>query len=113
MTTTSQPSKGLRIALWSVQALLALTFVGTGIWKLATPIPSLAAKMREIPVNDFYNKNVAIRADGRVMHKTYLMRVKSPSESKYRGDYYQMLAQMSGEESFRPLAESECPLVKK
>jgi len=74
---------------------------------------AVAAKMREIPVNDFYNKNVAIRADGRVMHKTYLMRVKSPSESKYRGDYYQMLAQMSGEESFRPLAESECPLVKK
>ena len=29
--------------LWIVQGLLALTFVGTGIWKLATPIPQLAA----------------------------------------------------------------------
>lgn len=72
---------------------------------------AVAAKMREIPVNDFYNKNVAIRADGRVMHKTYLMKVKSPSNSKYRGDLYQVLAEMSGEESFRPLSESQCPLV--
>jgi hypothetical protein len=28
-----------------VQGLLAVTFVGTGIWKVATPIPELAAKM--------------------------------------------------------------------
>ncbi|MBR1177146.1 ABC transporter substrate-binding protein [Bradyrhizobium sp. KB893862 SZCCT0404] len=74
---------------------------------------AVAAKMREIPVNDFYNKNVEIRADGRVMHKTYLMKVKSPSDSKYRGDFYRVLAEMSGEESFRPLSESQCPLVNK
>ena len=74
---------------------------------------AVAAKMREIPVNDFYNKDVEIRANGRVMHKTYLMKVKSPSESKYRGDYYKVLAEMSGEQSFRPLSESQCPLVAK
>lgn len=74
---------------------------------------AVAAKMREIPVNDFYNKNVEVRADGRVMHKTYLMKVKSPAESKYRGDYYKVLAEMSGEQSFKPLAESQCPLVVK
>ena len=50
MTTSSpgiatRPSKGLDVALWLVQGLLALTFVGTGIWKLATPVPELAAKM--------------------------------------------------------------------
>jgi len=73
---------------------------------------AVAAKMKEMPVNDFYNKNVQIRQDGRVMHKTYLMRVKSPDQSKYRGDFYDVLAQMSGEQSFRPLAGSECPLVK-
>jgi uncharacterized membrane protein len=38
-----KPSKGLNIGLWIVQGLLAVTFVGTGIWKLATPIPQLAA----------------------------------------------------------------------
>ncbi len=74
---------------------------------------AVAAKMKELPVNDFYNKNVQIRADGRVMHKTFLMKVKSPAESKYRGDFYQQLAAMSGDESYKPLSESECPLVKK
>jgi uncharacterized membrane protein YphA (DoxX/SURF4 family) len=31
------------IGLWIVQGLLALTFVGTGVWKVAMPIPRLAA----------------------------------------------------------------------
>jgi uncharacterized membrane protein YphA (DoxX/SURF4 family) len=39
------PSKGLDVALWVVQTLLALTFAGTGIWKLVTPIAELGAKM--------------------------------------------------------------------
>ena len=73
---------------------------------------AVAAKMKELPVNDFYNKNVQIRQDGRVMHKTFLMKVKSPAQSKYRGDFYQQLAEMSGEQSFKPLAGSECPLAK-
>ena len=36
------PGRPIRIALWVVQGLLALTFVGAGIWKMATPIPRLA-----------------------------------------------------------------------
>jgi hypothetical protein len=52
MTSTStqsasatRPAKGLSVGLWLVQGLLALTFVGAGLWKLTTPIPELAAKM--------------------------------------------------------------------
>jgi branched-chain amino acid transport system substrate-binding protein len=67
--------------------------------------------MRETRVNDFYNKDVEIRPDGRVMHKMYLMKVKSPSESKTRGDFYNVLAEIPGDQAFRPLSESECPLV--
>lgn len=40
-----QPSKSLNVGLWIVQGLLALTFVGTGIWKFVTPVPALAAKI--------------------------------------------------------------------
>jgi hypothetical protein len=43
--TTPSAQKGMNLALWIVQSLLSLTFTGTGIWKLATPIPELAAKM--------------------------------------------------------------------
>ncbi len=41
----SQPSNRLNVGLWVVQGLLALTFVGTAIWKVATPVPALAARM--------------------------------------------------------------------
>jgi hypothetical protein len=43
--TSAPPPKTLNVALWIVQGLLALTFVGTAIWKAVTPIPELAAKM--------------------------------------------------------------------
>jgi hypothetical protein len=45
MTTTTTPSRALHISLWIVQGLLFVTFVGGAIWKLATPLPELAAKM--------------------------------------------------------------------
>jgi branched-chain amino acid transport system substrate-binding protein len=67
--------------------------------------------MHDMPVNDMYNKNVRIREDGRVLHDIYLVQVKSPEESKYKYDYYRVLARTPGAEAFRPLGESECPLV--
>ena len=45
MTTTTTPSRGLNIALWIVQFFASLTLVGGALWKLATPIPTLAAQM--------------------------------------------------------------------
>lgn len=36
-------TRGRRNAVWALQWLLAVTFVGTGIWKLVTPIDALAA----------------------------------------------------------------------
>lgn len=35
-------STGLSIGLWIVQSLLFLVFVGTAVWKVATPLPTLA-----------------------------------------------------------------------
>jgi branched-chain amino acid transport system substrate-binding protein len=43
----------------------------------------------------------------------YLMQVKAPEESKYPWDYFKILKTIPAEEAFRPLADSECPLVKK
>ena len=71
----------------------------------------VAKKMHEMPVNDMYNKDVRIREDGRVLHDIYLVQVKSPDASKYRYDYYSVLSKTPGAEAFRPLSDSECPLV--
>lgn len=75
--------------------------------------PAVAARMREMPVNDFMTRNARIREDGRLIRDMYLFRVKSPEESKYRFDYYELLATIPGEEAFRPMEEGGCPPLKK
>lgn len=70
-------------------------------------------KMREIPVNDFFAKNGKIREDGRMVHDMYVYEVKKPSESKGEWDYYKLREVIPGDQAFRPLKDSACPLVKK
>jgi DoxX-like family len=43
MIRQQKPSTPLHVALWLAQILLALLYVGTGVFKLATPIATLAA----------------------------------------------------------------------
>lgn len=74
---------------------------------------AVAAKMRELPVNDAFAKNGVVRQDGRMVHDMYLVQVKKPDESKAPWDFYKILATIPGQDAFKPLSESECPLVKK
>ncbi len=71
------------------------------------------AKMKEMPTDDPLFGKGAIRADGRKIHPVYLFEVKSPAESKYPWDYFKLVATIPADEAFRPLAQSECPLIKK
>lgn len=43
----------------------------------------------------------------------YVYEVKKPSESKGEWDYYKHRAVIPGDEAFRSLKDSSCPLVKK
>ena len=72
---------------------------------------AVMAKMRELPVNDFYTKNGRLREDGRLVHDLYFVQVKTPTESSGPWDYYKILSTIPGEKAFRPLGESGCPLV--
>jgi len=72
---------------------------------------AVMAKMRELPVNDFYVKNGHVRADGRLVHDMLFVQVKTPAESKGPWDYYKILGTVPGDQAFRPLAEGGCPLV--
>jgi branched-chain amino acid transport system substrate-binding protein len=74
--------------------------------------PTVAAGMRATPVNDFMTKNGRIREDGRLVRDMYLFRVKSPEQSNYKFDYYELLATIPGEEAFRPMEQGGCPLLK-
>jgi branched-chain amino acid transport system substrate-binding protein len=73
----------------------------------------VVAKMRDMPVHDFFADHGVIRVDGRMVHDMYLVEVKKPEESRYPWDYYKVLQTIPSEEAFRPISDSECPLVAK
>ena len=73
---------------------------------------AVAAKMRELPIEDFFARNGSLREDGRMIHDLYLAQVKSPAESNYAWDYYKILATIPAAEAFRPLEEGECALIQ-
>jgi branched-chain amino acid transport system substrate-binding protein len=74
---------------------------------------TVVAKMREMPIHDFFAENGRIREDGRMVHDMYLAEVKTPSESRYPWDYYRILQTIPGDEAFRPISEGGCPLAAK
>jgi branched-chain amino acid transport system substrate-binding protein len=77
-----------------------------------TDADAVVAKMKATPVNDFYNTNVKIREDGRVMHVMYLWQVKPVAQAKSKYDFLNQLATIAPDEAWRPLSEGGCPLVK-
>jgi len=73
----------------------------------------VVAKMKEMPTDDPLFGKGTIRVDGRKIHPAYLVEVKKPSESKGPWDYYKVRATIPADQAFRPLADGDCPLVKK
>jgi branched-chain amino acid transport system substrate-binding protein len=72
---------------------------------------AVAAKMHEMPVNDFFHQDVRIEPNGRVAEKMYVWQVKPASESKAKWDFYKPIATMSGADATMPMAETGCPLI--
>ena len=71
---------------------------------------TVAAKMHEMPVDDFFARNGELRVDGRLVHDMYLARVKKPDESTKPWDYFEIVATIPGDQAYKPLS-TDCPLV--
>lgn len=69
--------------------------------------------MKANKINDFFAKNGTIRPDGRMVHDMYLVQAKKPAESKNEWDLMKVVRTIPGDQAYKPLAESTCPLVKK
>jgi branched-chain amino acid transport system substrate-binding protein len=69
-------------------------------------------KMRATPVRDAFTDNGVLREDGRMVHSMFLFEVKKPEESKTPWDYYKVLAEVPGDQAFRPMKDGGCPLIK-
>jgi len=73
----------------------------------------VAARMHELPINDFFSKDVKVRADGQAMRPVYAVQVKKPSELKGQYDFYNVVAEIPSEQAWRPASDSACDLLKK
>ena len=73
---------------------------------------TVAAKMKAMPINDFFSKDVKVREDGQALRPVYAVQVKKPAESKGANDYYNVRAEIPPEQTWRPLAESSCDFIK-
>jgi branched-chain amino acid transport system substrate-binding protein len=68
--------------------------------------------MKAIPTDDpLFGKGV-IRLDGRKLHPMYLYKAKTPAQSKYDWDYFELVSTIKPEDAFRPLDKGGCPFVK-
>ena len=72
----------------------------------------VVAKMKEMPTDDPLFGKGTIRADGRKIHQNYILKTKSPEQSKGKWDYFEVIATVPASESFRPIKEGNCPLVQ-
>jgi branched-chain amino acid transport system substrate-binding protein len=68
--------------------------------------------IKAMTVSDVFAQNGHVRADGKMIFDRYLARVKTPDESKSEWDLLTILSRIPGADGFRPLSQSECPLVK-
>jgi len=67
--------------------------------------------MRSMPIDVFSVKDAQIREDNKLVRPMYLTRVKAPSASKYPGDFYEIIGQVSAKDAFAPMNPA-CSLVK-
>jgi branched-chain amino acid transport system substrate-binding protein len=79
----------------------------------STETKAVITKLHELPVDDLLTRNGTLRPDGRMVHDTYLFRVKSPAQSKGPYDIYDLVATIPASEAFRPLAEGKCAALRK
>ena len=74
--------------------------------------PTVAAKIQATPLADVLFPGATIRQDGRVMLDQYLMRVKSPQQSKGPRDLAEVISTIPAAKAYRPMREGGCPYAK-
>lgn len=68
--------------------------------------------MRRTPMHDAFLRNGKLLPNGRMLHDMLLAQIKAPGDSHYPWDYLTITGVVPGEDAFRKLAVSKCPLLK-
>jgi branched-chain amino acid transport system substrate-binding protein len=78
----------------------------------STDSAQVIKQMRKTPVRDVLTDDGYLRPDGRMVHSTALMQIKTPAESKGEWDLARVVAPLKGDDVFRPLGEGGCNLAE-
>jgi branched-chain amino acid transport system substrate-binding protein len=70
-------------------------------------------QLKKTKINDVLAKDGYVRADGLMVHTMYVMKVKTPAESKYPWDYYKLIRAVPGEEADGAQPDPACVMPKK
>jgi len=73
---------------------------------------AVSKKMQELPVENIFTHQGRVRADGQMVHDLFFAQVKQPEESHGEWDLFKILYTIPASTAFRPLEDSECPLVR-
>jgi branched-chain amino acid transport system substrate-binding protein len=73
---------------------------------------AIIQKMKEQPIDDALYGPVVVRADGRAIHKMYILKVKDPKTSKGKWDLLENVGVLSGPGAFRPIEQGGCAMVE-
>ena len=68
--------------------------------------------LKSMDVSDFFLKNAYVREDGQMVHDMYLVRVKTPEESKGEFDLFEIVDTIPGDEAYQPMDPSTCKLLQ-
>lgn len=69
---------------------------------------AVMAKMKELPVEDFFSRNGYLRKDGRMIHDMLQVRIKYADERKNANDIFAIEKVIKGEDAYMTLEEGGC-----
>lgn len=72
---------------------------------------AVMAKLRETPLEDAVVRGGRLMPNGSVVHDIYLVEAKAPGAMEGAWDLIEVVRTIPGAAAFRPLEESDCPLV--
>ncbi|MFT6914693.1 MAG: branched-chain amino acid transport system substrate-binding protein [Motiliproteus sp.] len=69
---------------------------------------AVMAKMKEMPVEDFFSRNGYLRKDGRMVHDMLQVRIKTAAERDGPNDIFAIEKVIKGDDAFMKMADGGC-----
>ncbi|MGI4955674.1 MAG: ABC transporter substrate-binding protein [Janthinobacterium lividum] len=90
----------------------AVTQYLRAVQAVGTDADKVRAHMLATPMQDVFLQNGKLLPNGRMLHDMFLARIKSPADSTGPWDIFTFTGTVPGQDAFRKLADSKCPLLK-